>query len=260
MTVQLYAADAGGNPTGSSLGTAVTANGGSSPSYQWMVNGEPAGMNAVTFEYYPVDGDIVYCILTASGECVQNNPATSNQIVMEVISVALNNIIQNVTVNDLDCFDALQTISVAGNGTTFIVEDGGVVTMIAGQNILYFPGTKVDSGGYLYAYIAPEGPWCVAPTMPASGTGNQTATGFTGGNRWVVRPNPTSGLFYLEFSDLELPEATAELFNMQGVRVGIPITVQTKSIPFDLTGKPSGVYLIKVSSDNQSEIFKVLKQ
>lgn len=240
--------------------SATAVNGGSTPSFQWMVNGVPAGMNAVTFEYYPVDGDIVYCILTASGECVQNNPATSNQIVMEVISVALNNTIQNVTVSDLDCFDALQTISVAGNGTTFIVENGGVVTMIAGQNILYFPGTKVDSGGYLHGYIAPGGPWCVLPTMPATVTGNPLSDGYNGGNRWIVRPNPTSGHFTLEFSEKNLPQATAELFNMQGVRIGSPTAVLSRSVPFDLTGKPSGVYLIKVSSDNQSEIFKVLKQ
>ncbi|MEI7662377.1 MAG: hypothetical protein WCK34_09275, partial [Bacteroidota bacterium] len=62
--------------------TAVGGNGGSSPAYQWLVNGLNAGSNLPTFTYAPVNGDLVSCRLTSNGNCVSGNPAFSNQISM----------------------------------------------------------------------------------------------------------------------------------------------------------------------------------
>jgi uncharacterized protein (TIGR02145 family) len=65
--------------------TATAVNAGTSPVYQWQVNGVNAGSNAPTFAYAPVNGDIVTCILTSSNTvCTSNNPATSNAITMLV--------------------------------------------------------------------------------------------------------------------------------------------------------------------------------
>ncbi len=65
--------------------TAIPVNPGTSPVYQWKVNGVNAGSNALTFSYSPVNGDIVKCILTSSNVvCTSNNPATSNSISMVV--------------------------------------------------------------------------------------------------------------------------------------------------------------------------------
>ncbi len=65
--------------------TATPTSGGSSPSYQWKVNGVDAGTNSSVFTYPPVNNDIVNCILTTSNTiCVFNNPATSNFVTMIV--------------------------------------------------------------------------------------------------------------------------------------------------------------------------------
>jgi hypothetical protein len=41
--------------------------------------------------------------------------------------------------------------------------------MIAGLNILYQPGTRVEYGGYMHGRIAPDGPWCgVQPATPVA--------------------------------------------------------------------------------------------
>ncbi|MFH1296098.1 MAG: FISUMP domain-containing protein [Bacteroidota bacterium] len=74
--------------------TATPVNGGSSPVYQWKVNGVNAGSNSPTFSYTPVSGDVVTCILTSSEACTSGNPATSNPVVMTVspilpVSVAI---------------------------------------------------------------------------------------------------------------------------------------------------------------------------
>ena len=64
---------------------AMPVNEGSSPSYQWKVNGIDVGPSSPTYSYIPVNGDIVTCILTSSNTvCVTNNPAISNAITMTV--------------------------------------------------------------------------------------------------------------------------------------------------------------------------------
>jgi len=54
------------------------------------------------------------------------------------------------------CYNARETITVAGNGTTFTVEGGGSALLIAGKNIVMLPGTSVEAGGYLLATIGQE--------------------------------------------------------------------------------------------------------
>ncbi|WP_045033877.1 PKD-like domain-containing protein, partial [Draconibacterium sediminis] len=55
------------------------ANGGSSPSYQWYVDGNPRGNDVDTFSYVPTDGDIVTVELTSSDTCV-TGPAISDPV------------------------------------------------------------------------------------------------------------------------------------------------------------------------------------
>ena len=61
--------------------TATHTNGGSSPTYQWKVNGVNVSIDSL-YTYYPVNGDMVSCVFTSSASCVTGNPATSNTITM----------------------------------------------------------------------------------------------------------------------------------------------------------------------------------
>ncbi|MBE0642334.1 MAG: hypothetical protein IH599_09875, partial [Bacteroidales bacterium] len=64
--------------------TAQPTNGGTTPSFQWLVNSANAGTNSNTFTYTPQNDDVVSVILTSSEECFSGNPATSNTITMDV--------------------------------------------------------------------------------------------------------------------------------------------------------------------------------
>ena len=77
-------------PTGSICsGTSVTftatpTNGGTTPSYQWKVNGTNAGTNASTYAYSPANNDAVTCVMTSNATCATGNPATSNILTITV--------------------------------------------------------------------------------------------------------------------------------------------------------------------------------
>ena len=59
--------------------TATPTGGGGTPSYQWYKNTVPASTGA-TYSYTPVNGDIVYAVMTSSTTCSTGSPATSNSV------------------------------------------------------------------------------------------------------------------------------------------------------------------------------------
>jgi hypothetical protein len=66
--------------------TAISANGGVSPFYQWLVNGLNTGPNSPTLTYLPSNGDQVLCVMTSSEPCLFL-PAVSNSVIITMDSI-----------------------------------------------------------------------------------------------------------------------------------------------------------------------------
>ena len=64
--------------------TATLTNGGTTPSFQWKVNGINVGTNNPSYSYTPINNDIVTCVLTSSETCTSGNPASSNIVTLTV--------------------------------------------------------------------------------------------------------------------------------------------------------------------------------
>ena len=63
--------------------TATPTNGGTTPIYQWQVNGTNVGTNSAIFSSSTLsDGDKVKVIMTSNANCVTSSPATSNEITL----------------------------------------------------------------------------------------------------------------------------------------------------------------------------------
>jgi len=78
----------GSNPTCpgvSIIFDATVTNGGSSPTYQWKVNGSNVGTNSPTYTTTSLtNGQVVTCVVTSNISCLAGAPATSNAITMIV--------------------------------------------------------------------------------------------------------------------------------------------------------------------------------
>ncbi len=257
LTIQASA-----NPvtTGSSVTfTSVPVNGGTTPSYQWKVNAANAtNATNASYTYVPFNGDVVSCVMTSSEACATGNPAGSDTVVMTVAPVPATALLQGNTVNGAECFEALETIETAGNGTSFTVTSTGSASLVAGRNILLYPGTVVLAGGYLLGSIEPFGPWCPAERIPAA-EGGFSADEHSPVFACRVFPNPTYGWFTVE------PESTgksgffrADVFNLQGERIisaDLPVDGRSE---FSLAGHSPGIYLLHVNTGRQERSFRIV--
>ncbi len=83
--------------------TAVPTNGGSAPSYQWVLNGNNVGTNSPTFNNAVTANQVVSVIMTSNYECQTSNTATSN-----TISTIVNPMLSpSVTVTSSDADNAI---------------------------------------------------------------------------------------------------------------------------------------------------------
>jgi uncharacterized repeat protein (TIGR03803 family) len=244
--------------------TAIPVNGGSTPVYQWQVNGFNAGTNSPTFAYEPVNYDLVTCLLTSSETCVSGNPAVSGSVPMIIDSVPDSiTVTGNVGNLDTHCYDATQTITIAGGATTFIVQNGGNAIIIAGQKILFKPGTLVQYGGNLSAYITTTGAYCINPSSPFNILAVPEETpSETESSLFKVYPNPTTGHFIIELSD-DIPLSSVfriQIYGMRGDRLLIEQFTGAKKHEFTLEGKPSGVYFILLFCGKNQASQKIIMQ
>ncbi|MFZ4522941.1 MAG: T9SS type A sorting domain-containing protein [Bacteroidales bacterium] len=258
------AASANPVPAGTSVTfTATPVNGGSTPAYQWKVNGTPvSGATSASYIFIPANGNLVTCVLTSNANCTSGNPAASNTITMSVISVPTNLVLQGLTITGTQCFNATQTITVAGGSSTFTVMSGGSATMIAGLKISYLPGTSVKSGGYMHGYITTNGTYCqpLKTSTVASVSGDDIPV-IEGVRSVNVYPNPTTGLFTLELNGYEKSEVVkVNIYGMRGERVLQAEMPEEQKNSFSLSDKPSGIYLIQVISAKGSVVNRIIKK
>jgi uncharacterized protein (TIGR02145 family) len=169
--------------------TATPTNGGTTPSYQWKVNGGNVGANNSVYTYVPANGDLVWCILTSSEVCTSNNPASSIQHQMVVNPLLPVSITISASSNPF-CI---------GNSVTFTAThtNGGSSPSYQWK----LNGSNVGTNNHIYTYVPANGDMvsCVFTSSASCVTGNPatsntiTMTGTTGlpaGVSIVAIPNP----------------------------------------------------------------------
>lgn len=89
--------------------TATAVNGGTTPGYQWRVNGVNVGNNATTYTASTLaNGDVITCIVTSSLTNVTGSPSTSNSLTMSVNPILVPSVSIAVTTgSNMSCLDSL---------------------------------------------------------------------------------------------------------------------------------------------------------
>ncbi|MCF8358191.1 MAG: S8 family serine peptidase [Prolixibacteraceae bacterium] len=203
------------------------------------------------------------------------------QLVLDHIRVEEYGVPEDYTVADVvlsdgesDCFNATNTLTVAGGGTTVELMSGSSATFIAGGNIRFLPGFHAHSGSEMDAHITTDDTFCdqlLSPTSTAlatysmkSTTVNQTETEFKKQDlsqktikNIQVYPNPTSGLFNVELHNFEKP-VQLMVFNQQGAVVLKTEKGIANKATFDLSNAPKGMYVVKVADQNEFFTRKIM--
>lgn len=177
--------------------------------------------------------------------------------------------VQNTIVaeNDILCFNATETVTLAGDGTFFIVESGGSAEVIAGQNILLRCGTNIHSGADFHAWITTNGGYCNLQTSLLSSLNEEVPEKHSFlhesiSNFFKVYPNPTTGIFTLDLLEelKEFSNIKVEIYTMQGQLIfSNELPVQQRHT-LSLTERQPGIYLIRVLQNNNIGIVKIIKQ
>lgn len=143
----------GGNPLciGSIVGfTAMPGNGGSNPSFQWLVNNSNVGTNSPSFTTSTLsNGDVIGCILSSNAPCASSTLGVASVITMTVSSSLVPGISINSTSNPI-CAGTSVTISAAAvNGGNTPVYQWQVNGVNSGGNNPVFTSNALSNGNVI---------------------------------------------------------------------------------------------------------------
>ena len=164
------------------------------------------------------------------------------------------------------CTNAWQTITVAGNGTTFEVCCGGHANMVAGKNILYLPGAWIKSGGSMHGYIDAGEPFCgiQAPSMPSTIAGEiepdeAQPVAALNTRAFVIYPNPANGNFTFEQTgEKSYAKVNIEIYSIRGERMVTKELHGENKHLFPVSDLQNGLYFVKVVADGYVETLKLV--
>jgi len=153
--------------------TATPVGGGATPTYQWFKNTVAVATNA-TYTYVPVNGDLVYVVMTSSLSCATGSPATSGSITMVVNPVVAAGVSMGVNQNNV-C---------SGTSVTFTATPSG-----GGSAPIYqwYKNTVAVSAGITFTYTPVNGD-VVYVVMTSNATCATGSPAISGSIKMTVNP------------------------------------------------------------------------
>jgi hypothetical protein len=238
--------------------------------YQWANNNPSIGLfgsgsgNILPFQ--AVNSQAVPIVATILVEPQFTNagvtcPGPEKSFTITVNPVPPTSITALILSGMIRCYNSTQTITVAGDTSTFIIQPGGSATFIAGQNIRFLQGTTVQSGGYMWGYIAPNGPFCQNPSIPSLPESKGSLPISDELSSIKIYPNPTKENFILEINSARSDgQISVEVYGKCGQRVFSEILNGEARHEFSLIDRPAGMYFIRVVASEWTETMKIIKK
>ncbi|MBN1927285.1 MAG: BspA family leucine-rich repeat surface protein [Prolixibacteraceae bacterium] len=175
-----------------------------------------------------------------------------------------------VSTGEDNCYDAYNTITVAGDGNSVEIQDGASAFFIAGQSVVFLHGFHAASGSYVDAHITTEGLFCndlpesilaVVPVeksvfiSPIQEPEENDIHSFASMKAY---PNPSNGRFTVELSNFK-GEVSLAVYNSTGAIIN-QIVTHEEAISIDLSIQRKGIYFIRATDTNETVAQKIIVQ
>ncbi len=227
--------------------TAAATYGGSSPAYQWKVNGVNAGTNSNTFTSSSLqNNDQVKVTLTSNLACVLNNNAISNVITMSV---------QQLSVPVITVSNRLFTVTNPDAAATYTWQ---IRTNSVWVNVIPL-ATGISYTAAVAGEYRAKG---VKGACTYYSSSKVTSTSSPYYTFIILRPNPANRMITLDSLDLSKNWETVEIMDMQARRV-LPIfnIINQFSYSIDISTLSDGVYFAIVKQrDGTYTAIRFVKQ
>jgi hypothetical protein len=164
------------------------------------------------------------------------------------------------------CFDALDSIIVAGDGTSVEFQSGSVVDLIAGKRILLKSGFHAFEGSAFDASITTNSTYCSSSSSSYSYNPveksvllNNTPLKNNNGNQPYIKvyPNPNNGLFNLQLSGFK-GKTDIRMINLMGKTVYQTILNEDNTMEVGLPALPRGIYSVKANNGTTVQTIKMI--
>jgi len=236
--------------------TAIPTNGGSTPSYQWKLNGGNVGTNSSTYSNSNLfNGNQVNCVMTSNANCANPTTATSNTITINVtsniqasisISVSPSNIINQ---GDNATFTATNTNSVPSPFYQWKLNNINV-----GTNSNIYSNSNLLNGDQIKCILSSSSS-CVTGSPATSNTITMTITtgisDFDFNNEIKIYPNPVKNKLIVQFENFKNFEI--KLVNVLGKEI-YNQKISNEKTEINLSEYSKGIYFLIV--DTEEGIFR----
>jgi hypothetical protein len=172
--------------------------------------------------------------------------------------------------NKMHCYNALETITVAGNDGPVEIQTGATVEFIAGQSIHFLPGFHAKNGSNVHGRITTTGDFCdgnivksivhATPIVEKSNELNQPDNQ----PDWLapemgvkVYPNPNNGRFRVELVNSD-NKAQVFVYNQLGAILHHAEIDNNANNEIDLTKARRGLYFVRVVDGEKQFVNKII--
>lgn len=155
---------------------------------------------------------------------------------------------------DFGCFDATQSVLLAGDGSSVSFESGSTFDLISGNSITLLPGTTIQEGANVNAYITEDSSYCfveiegenvyIPGHLVNQFVWKKVVIEYEN-NDFKVFPNPTTGNFKVLIDDFK-SVVNVSVVNLQGVLIFEQSKIESNLIEINLSHQQKGIYLVRL--------------
>jgi len=172
--------------------------------------------------------------------------------------------------SNIACFNALDTVIVAGDETNVILESASSVEIIAGKTIRFMPGFHAREGSNLFGHITTNNTFCLyeksqgiehfetEKSEPISITADTSTIITITQKQAKIYPNPNNGQFIVDMNQFE-GISKIMITTTSGVVV-YKAQTEDKTIQIELNHLSKGLYFVNIENRKYHQCNKIIIQ